>query len=132
MIGAAAMVLIVGKLYTLYNAKWLYIIFTVIFMAASAVCGAAPTMNGEIVGRVFAGVGGNGMYIGVLTLLSLNTTSRERPQYLSLTYVYLLAIYLTKYDLTEQQWASLGPGNGSGPSCRWWIRAVHLAVGILY
>ncbi|KAE8166776.1 major facilitator superfamily domain-containing protein [Aspergillus tamarii] len=85
MIGAAAMVLIVGKLYTLYNAKWLYIIFTVIFMAASAVCGAAPTMNGEIVGRVFAGVGGNGMYIGVLTLLSLNTTSRERPQYLSLT-----------------------------------------------
>ncbi|KAE8369718.1 major facilitator superfamily domain-containing protein [Aspergillus caelatus] len=85
MIGAVAMVLIVGKLYTLYNAKWLYIIFTVIFMAASALCGAAPTIDVEIVGRVFAGVGGNGMYIGVLTLLSLNTTSRERPQYLSLT-----------------------------------------------
>ncbi|KAE8137951.1 major facilitator superfamily domain-containing protein [Aspergillus pseudotamarii] len=85
MIGAVAMVLIVGKLYTLYNAKWLYIVFTVIFVAASALCGAAPTINAEIVGRVFAGVGGNGMYIGVLTLLSLNTTSRERPQYLSLT-----------------------------------------------
>lgn len=92
MIGAVAVVLIVGKLYTLYNAKWLYIIFTVIFMAASALCGAAPTINAEIVGRVFAGVGGNGMYIGVLTLLSLNTTSRERPQYLSLTYVYGLSI----------------------------------------
>lgn len=93
MIGAVAVVLIVGKLYTLYNAKWLYIIFTVIFMAASALCGAAPTINAEIVGRVFVGVGGNGMYIGVLTLLSLNTTSRERPQYLSLTYVYGVGTY---------------------------------------
>ncbi|OGM50872.1 MFS drug efflux transporter [Aspergillus bombycis] len=85
MIGGVAMVLIVGRLYTLYNAKWLYIIFTVLFMAASALCGAAPTINAEIVGRVFAGVGGNGIYIGVLTLLSLNTTTRERPQYLALT-----------------------------------------------
>ncbi|THC90743.1 hypothetical protein EYZ11_009790 [Aspergillus tanneri] len=54
-------------------------------MAASAVCGAAPTINAEIVGRVFAGAGGNGMYFGILDLLSTNTTSRERPQYLSLT-----------------------------------------------
>ncbi|KAA8650146.1 uncharacterized protein ATNIH1004_002827 [Aspergillus tanneri] len=85
MIGGLSMVLIYGKLYTLFNSKWLYIASTVIFMAASAVCGAAPTINAEIVGRVFAGAGGNGMYFGILDLLSTNTTSRERPQYLSLT-----------------------------------------------
>lgn len=85
MIGGVAMVLIYGKLYTLFNTKWLYITSTVIFMAASALCGAAPSINAEIVGRVFAGAGGNGMYFGILELLSTNTTSRERPQYLSLT-----------------------------------------------
>ncbi|KAK1150022.1 hypothetical protein N8T08_003580 [Aspergillus melleus] len=85
MIGGVAMVLIYGRLYALFDSKWLYITSTVIFMAASALCGAAPSMNAEIVGRVFAGAGGNGMYFGILDLLSTNTTSRERPQYLSLT-----------------------------------------------
>lgn len=79
------MVMLLGKLYSLYDGKWLYIIFTVIFMAASALCGGTPNMTGEIFGRVFAGAGGNGMYFGLLQLLSLNTTSRERPAYLSLT-----------------------------------------------
>ena len=54
-------------------------------MAASALCGAAPNMNAEIVGRVLAGAGGNGMYYGLLQLLSIHTTSKERPAYLSLT-----------------------------------------------
>ncbi|GKZ23575.1 hypothetical protein AbraIFM66951_009848 [Aspergillus brasiliensis] len=85
MIGGVAMVLIYGKLYALFDSKWLYIVSTIIFVAASALCGAAPTMNAEIVGRVFAGAGGNGMYFGILALLSTNTTNRERPQYLSLT-----------------------------------------------
>ena len=84
MIGGVAMVMPFGKLYGMYNAKWLYIISSIIFLAASALCGAAPTMNAMIVGRVFAGAGGNGMYLGVLTLLSVTTTDRERPTYLSL------------------------------------------------
>ncbi|KAL3440623.1 major facilitator superfamily domain-containing protein [Aspergillus insuetus] len=85
MIGGVSMALILGKLYTFFDTKSLFIVSTVTFMAASALCGAAPTMNAEIVGRVFAGAGGNGIYMGVLTLLSLHTTVRERPQYLSLT-----------------------------------------------
>ncbi|EFR04241.1 SGE1 [Nannizzia gypsea CBS 118893] len=85
MIGGMAIVLPLGRLYALYDTKWVYIISTVIFMAASALCGAAPTMDAEIIGRVFAGAGGNGMYFGLLALISINTTSRERPQYLSLT-----------------------------------------------
>lgn len=40
-------------------------------------------MNALIIGRVLAGVGGNGMYLGVMTLLSVNTSDRERPGYLS-------------------------------------------------
>lgn len=78
------MVMPFGKLYGMYDAKWLYIISSIIFLAASALCGGAPTMNAMVVGRVFAGAGGNGMYLGVLTLLSVNTSDKERPAYLSL------------------------------------------------
>ncbi|KAI4270175.1 MAG: hypothetical protein LQ337_006846, partial [Flavoplaca oasis] len=84
MIGGVTVTLPFGKLFGLYNVKWLYIISLVLFMVGSALCGAAPTMNAMIVGRVIAGIGGNGMYLGVITLLSVNTTPQERPLYLSM------------------------------------------------
>lgn len=73
-----------GRLYGLFNAKHLYIGSSIIFLAASSLCGGAPNMTAMIVGRVFAGISGNGMYLGVLTLLSAYTTDAERPTYLSL------------------------------------------------
>lgn len=84
MIGGMAMILPFGKLYSIFDAKWVFIVSAVIFMAASALCGAAPSMDAEIVGRVFAGAGGNGMYFGLLALISMNTTNQERPKWLSL------------------------------------------------
>jgi MFS family permease len=85
MIGGLALILPLGRLYAMYDTKWVYIISTVVFLAASALCGAAPNMTAEIVGRAFAGAGGNGMYFGMLALMSINTTTEERPFYLSLT-----------------------------------------------
>lgn len=86
MVGGVALVMPLGKLYALYDAKWIFNIGFVIFIAASALCGGAPTIEAEIVGRVFAGAGGNAMYLGLLHLISVNTTDQERPAYLSLTY----------------------------------------------
>ncbi|KAH8886155.1 MFS general substrate transporter [Thozetella sp. PMI_491] len=83
LLGGAVAVLPFGKIYGLFDAKWLYIISAVIFNVGSALCGAAPNMSAIIVGRVLAGFGGNGMYLGVMTLLSVLTTDRERPGYLS-------------------------------------------------
>ncbi|CAG8321570.1 unnamed protein product [Penicillium salamii] len=83
-IGGVAVIMPLGKLYGLFDAKWLYIGSATIFLAASALCGAAPDIDGEIVGRVFAGAGGIGIYIGVMNLLSVNTGDQERPIYLSL------------------------------------------------
>ena len=85
LIGGSSTVLLVGTIFSIFDAKHLYICFTVLFLAGSALCGGAPTMNAFIVGRVIAGFGGNGMYMGVLTLLSVNTSIKERPAYLSLT-----------------------------------------------
>jgi len=39
-------------------------------------------MNALIVGRVIAGIGGAGMYLGNLNLISINTTMRERSVYM--------------------------------------------------
>ncbi|KAF3010362.1 hypothetical protein E8E14_009434 [Neopestalotiopsis sp. 37M] len=83
LVGGTAVVLPFGKLYSLFDAKWLYIFSSIIFNAGSALCGAAPNMDALIVGRVLAGFGGNGMYLGVMTLLSVMTSDRERPGYLS-------------------------------------------------
>ncbi|KAH9816995.1 putative efflux pump antibiotic resistance protein [Teratosphaeria destructans] len=63
-LGAAACVLSWGQLYCHFNAKWVFITCIVIFEAA--ICG----------------VGGSGMYVGVLTLLSMTTTEQERPSYM--------------------------------------------------
>ncbi|KAF4765278.1 hypothetical protein HAV15_003176 [Penicillium sp. str.  len=84
---SSATVLPWSKVYATYNAKWLYIGCVVLFMAGSALCGGAPNMNAMIVGRAMAGAGGSGMYFGVLTQLSVNTTVSERPFYIGLTAV---------------------------------------------
>jgi MFS family permease len=38
-----------------------------------------------IVGRAICGVGGVGLYISVMTLLSITTSIRKRPNYIALT-----------------------------------------------
>ena len=63
----------------------LYIGSLTMFEAGSALCGAAPSMNALIVGRVWAGAGGAGMYLGALNILTLSTGNNERPLYMSLT-----------------------------------------------
>lgn len=40
-------------------------------------------MNALIVGRVIAGVGGAGVYMGALNLVTLSTTNKERGLYIA-------------------------------------------------
>jgi hypothetical protein len=54
-LGSVAGILPVGYSYGLFEIKSLYFISIVVFEAGSALCGAAPTMNALIVGRVIAG-----------------------------------------------------------------------------
>lgn len=104
MIGGVSAVLPFGKLYGLFNAKTLYIGSVTLFMVGSAVCGAAPNIDSFIVGRVIAGAGGNGMYLGVMTLLSVTTTDKERPVYLSLVCVPLAKSHTLLLAALKQQW----------------------------
>lgn len=63
-LGATVAILPLGKAYGIFDTKYLYIASLVMFSAASALCGAAPSMGAMIVGRVWAGAGGAGMYLG--------------------------------------------------------------------
>jgi MFS family permease len=84
MIGGVSFVLPFGSIYAMFDTKKVYIASVLCFTVGSALCGAAPTLNAFIVGRAIAGVGGIGMYLGVMTLLSVNTGDTERPMYLGL------------------------------------------------
>lgn len=56
-LAAASFLLPWGKIYAIFNSKWLYIISVLIFEIGSALCGAAPNMDALIVGRAIAGLG---------------------------------------------------------------------------
>jgi MFS family permease len=71
-----------GQLYTCLPPKWLYVASVVVFEVGSALCGAAPDMTSLIVGRAVCGLGGIGMYVGVMALLAGITTIQERPAYI--------------------------------------------------
>ena len=63
-LGPVAFILPLGKAYAIFDTKWLFLGCLTMFAAGSALCGAAPSMNAIIVGRVWAGAGGAGMYLG--------------------------------------------------------------------
>lgn len=83
LMGATATVMFWGQVYTQFNSKWVYLFNVVVFEAGSAICGAAPNMDGLVVGRCICGVGGAGLYVGVFTLVAATTTMAERPLYVS-------------------------------------------------
>ncbi|TVY14870.1 Efflux pump patC [Lachnellula arida] len=75
--------LVWGKLHGQFDSKILFILAVLLFKIESAVCGAAPSLNAFIVGRAVAGLGGSGIYVGTINILSGLTSSARRPLYMS-------------------------------------------------
>jgi len=70
-------------MYGQFDYKGLYLVALFIFGVGSLVCGSAPTANALIVGRTICGVGGSGIYVGTINILSILTTASKRALYLS-------------------------------------------------
>ncbi|TVY83747.1 Efflux pump patC [Lachnellula suecica] len=81
-LGSVCVILPLAGLYAVFDIKLLFISSILLFEVGSVVCGAAPTMDALIVGRVIAGIGGSGMYLGMLNYFSLCTSEKERGQYI--------------------------------------------------
>lgn len=84
-LGSVAVVLPLTAAYASFNLKWIYVATLVIFEVGSVLCGAAPNMNTIIIGRVIAGMGGTGIYLGCLNYFSSLTTQKERGTYITLS-----------------------------------------------
>ncbi|KAI8961050.1 MFS general substrate transporter [Daldinia sp. FL1419] len=82
-LGSAAGILPIGKSYAIFDNRWVFIACLTNFAAASALCGAAPNMNAMIVGRVWAGFGGSGMYLGTLNISTALVLPKEQPVYVA-------------------------------------------------
>ncbi|KUI70046.1 hypothetical protein VM1G_04716 [Cytospora mali] len=78
-----SLILPIGKSFGMFNMKLVFLTSVVLFEGGSAICGASPNMAALIIGRVIAGIGGSGLYVGALTYISVLTTTIERPIYLA-------------------------------------------------
>ncbi|KAI0436761.1 MFS general substrate transporter [Xylaria telfairii] len=84
-LGSVTVIFLMGYLYNAFNMKWMFIITVLLFDIGSALCGAAPSMAALIVGRVIAGAGGTGIYLGTLNFVTALTAPNERGLYTTLT-----------------------------------------------
>lgn len=69
----------------MFDVKVLLLSSLLVFEVGSALCGAAPSSAALIVGRVIAGAGGAGMYMGALTYVAVFSTPAEANVYNALT-----------------------------------------------
>ncbi|MGA5293020.1 MDR family MFS transporter [Streptomyces koyangensis] len=70
-----------GKLGDLFPRKTVFLTSIGLFLAASVLCGAAPSMNWLIAFRVLQGLGAGGMAAGAFALIGVLLPPRERGRY---------------------------------------------------
>jgi MFS family permease len=73
--------LFIGRVYTFYNPKTVYISCLMIFELGSLICGAAPNSATLIAGRAIAGLGSAGMFSGAITIIVYLVPLQKRPAY---------------------------------------------------
>ncbi|KAI8948817.1 MFS general substrate transporter [Xylaria longipes] len=84
LLGSVATISLFGSLYTKLEVKWLFLGSIVAFEVGSAICGAAPNMQVLAFGRVVAGVGGTGLYLGGISYINIFVGPAKRPLYTAL------------------------------------------------
>jgi MFS family permease len=88
-LGSTVMIFPLCKAYGTFDNKWVFIACLLNFALASALCGTATNMDAMIVGRVWAGAGGAGMYLGTLNLSTALSMPSEHSLYVGVTgFVY--------------------------------------------
>ncbi|KEF63406.1 uncharacterized protein A1O9_01384 [Exophiala aquamarina CBS 119918] len=108
---SCSFMLVGGKLYTLFDPKWVYLGALVIFEIGSAICGAAPNSKSLIVGRAVAGLGQSGLFQGTIIIIVYVVPLRKRPQ--------LMGIGGMVFGIACAIGPLVGGAFTSGPGWRW-------------
>ncbi|KAJ4150429.1 hypothetical protein LMH87_011179 [Akanthomyces muscarius] len=77
--------LLIGKFYTIFNIKWVFLIALFVFSIGSAICGAAPSSIALILGRAIAGCGNAGLLSGALLIMAHSVPLARRPLFTAIT-----------------------------------------------
>ncbi|KAK5320389.1 hypothetical protein LTR70_004616 [Exophiala xenobiotica] len=108
---SCAFMLFLGRVYTFYNPKWVYLSSLVVFEIGSAICGAAPNSNALIVGRAIAGLGNAGLFQGAVIIIVYIVPLHKRPQYMGLLGMV--------FGISSAVGPLLGGAFTDGPGWRW-------------
>lgn len=76
--------LLMGRIYTFYNPKKVFLCSITIFEIGSAICGAAPNSVVFIVGRAIAGTGSSGIFSGAIVIIMNLVPLHKRPMIIGL------------------------------------------------
>src|ERR1700750_780663 len=68
---------ILGKLYTFYSIKWVFLAAIFIFEIGSLLCGVAPNSTALIIGRAVAGLGSAGIFSGAILIIANSVPLRQ-------------------------------------------------------
>ncbi|PNY23295.1 Major facilitator superfamily domain, general substrate transporter [Tolypocladium capitatum] len=81
MLTGSSLQLLLGKVYTLWSIKWVFLTVISVFEMGCLVCALAPSSMALIIGRAVAGVGSAGIFAGALTILAYTVPLEKRPLY---------------------------------------------------
>ncbi|KAK0251709.1 hypothetical protein LTS09_013169 [Friedmanniomyces endolithicus] len=73
---------LLGRVYTFYSPKYIFMIMILVFELGSAVCGSAPNSIAVIIGRAIQGVGSAGIVSGAIILMVNTIPLAARPKYM--------------------------------------------------
>jgi EmrB/QacA subfamily drug resistance transporter len=74
---------VLGKLGDVVGRRTVFVVSLAVFIAASLVCGFAPSMGWLIAARVVQGASSAGLQLMSQTIIAAVTTPRQRPRYLA-------------------------------------------------
>jgi MFS family permease len=103
--------IIMGKIYTFYNIKYVFLSCIALFELGSLVCGTAPNSTALTVGRAIAGMGTAGLQSGAMLIVVNILPLRKRPAY--------LGIFVSIFGLASVAGPLLGGALTSNVSWRW-------------
>lgn len=81
MLGSTATQPLYGKIADVWGAKRVFVTATALFLAASALCGAAASMEQLIAFRAVQGIGAGGLYSVSLILMARAVPARQRAKF---------------------------------------------------
>ena len=81
MLTSSCFQLFLGRLYTFYTPKYVFLALVGVFEVGSAICGAAPNSITFIIGRAIAGIGSAGLTAGAVILMVTVVPLAKRPVY---------------------------------------------------